>query len=106
MKNKINSPPASANGLRGFQPPHFAADVKKQDHLPELLLATGANGDGTSWNSEIWVRIFACLDSLAGNTNCASVLANPCVHFSPSTLFSLSSPKRLGLDCPFIAKLT
>ena len=39
MKNKINNAPASAAGLKGFQPPHFAADVKKQDHLPELLLA-------------------------------------------------------------------
>lgn len=106
MKNKINNAPASAAGLKGFQPPHFAADVKEQDHLPELLLAWGTNGDGTSQNSEIWVRIFACLNLLAGDINCVSVLANPCVHFSPSTLFSPSSPKRLGLDCPFIAKLT
>ena len=30
MKNKINNSLASAAGLRGFQPPHFAADVKEQ----------------------------------------------------------------------------
>lgn len=48
MKNKINIPRASAAGLRGFQPPRFAADVKEQAHLPELLLAWCTNGDGTS----------------------------------------------------------
>lgn len=37
----------------------------------------------SSWNSWIWVRILVSLSLLAGNRNCASLLASRLVHSTP-----------------------